>query len=434
MSQTLNDALFNEAFNIISSNKTKSNFLRQTLLQNLSYNDESNSKVIGFLGELEFDLNSLYDIVKDLQLSYHDIHNSLIKTNPFINSPSVDEEIKSFGKTYSITSDKYNDNNNYTKINNYYINSPLNKELNKSMQRSTSCKSCKLNNEGNNYEQNNPIRNRYFYNNRDLSFSKGKSPILNFDYDAYLTDYTLNKTSKHNVGSYFDFLNRNANKYERSPKINNEENYKENFNNENKNIQENNNKYNNIKNNNIFTFSEQKNKNNQELNDDEVININNNNNDYFKQNEQEINNIVEDNIPRTYEYIKKSREDEEIERQKKEIIKSIISEIFQDTSKLNILKNELGDDIGEKLLSGNINEKELYKVVQVLKKIQENNLKRNKSFKKKKFNTPSDKILLQQKLKNKQYNYREFPRGWSSTKDYFVNNGTPLIKDKRYKK
>ena len=85
-------------------------------------------------------------------------------------------------------------------------------------------------------------------------------------------------------------------------------------------------------------------------------------------------------------------------------------------------------------MSGNINEKELYKVVEILKKIQEKDYKKKKLFQRKKYNQPSDKILLREKLNNKRYNYREYPRGWSSTEDYFINNGTPLIKDKRYRK
>ena len=89
--QTLNDTVFNEAFNIISSNKSKANFLRQSLLQNLSYDNESNSKIIGYLGELEYDLKSLYDILKDLQLSYHEIHNTLIKPNSCLNE-AINEE------------------------------------------------------------------------------------------------------------------------------------------------------------------------------------------------------------------------------------------------------------------------------------------------------------------------------------------------------
>ena len=448
MSEALSEALFNEAFNIITSNKSKSNSLRQSLLQNLSYNDDPNSKVIGFLGEFEYDLNSLYDILKDLQLSYYDIHNNLNKSNSFIDF-HVSEENKPIGKTYSIISGKYKNNqNNFSKINNYYINSPINKELNKSMQRSTSCKSYMVNSDENNYEKVNLVRNKYNYRNNVLSLSKTKSPKLNFDYDAYFTEYPLNKTSKNNVGSYFDFLNRSSNNdKEKSPIKNNGRNINENMDaNNNKDNQEL--EDNNVKNNNIFTFSEQKNKNNQEFNNnirmDNIDNNKNNNNlndnnlNYFKQKEQqEINDqpneMIDNNVPLTYVYRRKS-EEEEIEEQKKEIIKNIISEIFQDTTKLYFLKKELGEDIGEKLLSGNITEKELYKVVKELKKIQENNLRKKKLFTKKKFNQPSDKILLKQKLSNKRYNFREFPRGWSSTKDYFINNGTPLIKDKRYKK
>ena len=412
--QTSNDILFNEAFNIISSNKSKSNFLRQSLIQNISYNDESNPNVIGFLSELEYDLNNLNDILKDLHLSYSNIHNSLIKSNSSFNEHMNDER-KINRKTYSITTEKYgkDNQNKYKKINNYYINSPINREFNKSIQRSTSCKTYLLNNEEDNKEKSNILKNKYNYKNNEFSLSKGKTPKLNFDYDSYYTDYSLNKTCKNSLGGYFDFLNKNINKYEKSPKINEEngiENQEKKENKESKEI----NDPNNIKNNNnIFTFSEQKNKKIQDSNDNikNYENENNNNKkndlDYSAPNEQDLNAmneyIIDNNIPKTYEFQKMSKEDEEIENQKKEIIKNIISEIFQDTNKLNLLKKKLGEDIGEKLLSGNINEKELYKVVQVLKKHQEDNLKRKNIFQKKKFNQPTDKILLKQKLNNKRY-------------------------------
>ena len=128
--------------------------------------------------------------------------------------------------------------------------------------------------------------------------------------------------------------------------------------------------------------------------------------------------------------------DDDLEEQKKEIIKSIISEIFQDTNKLDLLKRELGDDIGEKLLSGNISEEKLYNVAEILNNYQLNNnkninSKKNKYFKIKKYNQPHDKILLKESLDNKRYNYREFPRGWNSTKDYFVNNGSTYTNKNR---
>ena len=72
----INDKLFLEAYNIISSNKSKANSLRQSLLQNISCDNDPNSKVIGFLGELEYDLKSLYDIIKDIQLSQNEEQNN----------------------------------------------------------------------------------------------------------------------------------------------------------------------------------------------------------------------------------------------------------------------------------------------------------------------------------------------------------------------
>ena len=429
---SINDKLFLEAYNIISSNKSKANFLRQSLLQNISYDDESNSKVLGFLGELEYDLKSLYNIIKDIQLSQNENQNNYY-------SEPTNEEKKGIGKTYSITTEKSGNGNknNFSKINNYYINSPMNKELNKAMQRSSSCNEF-LNNNEENKNNVNMIRNRYNYLNNlkqreNKSSSKVLSPKLNFDYDAYFTDYSLNKTSKNSIGNYFDFLDKNNNKIEKSPNVD----YEMNNNKEELNNNEINN-YNNYKNKNIFTFSEEKNKSSKEELNDNIIDDNNiidnkeNNSDYYNKNYATEDNKV--NFQRTYVYQRRNPEEEELERQKRDIIRNIISEIFQDAKKLNLLKSELGDDIGEKLLSGRINEKELYKVVEILKKNQENIMKRKKVIQKRKFNQPSDKILLREKLNNKRYNYREYPRGWSSTKDYFINNGTTYIRDKRYKK
>ena len=451
--QTLNDTVFNEAFNIISSNKSKANFLRQSLLQNLSYDNESNSKIIGYLGELEYDLKSLYDILKDLQLSYHEIHNTLIKPNPCLNEAINDErKNNNQGKTYSIVTGKFNNDNknNFSKINNYYINSPINQEIDKTLQRSTSCKSYLFDKDNNKFDNTKLIRNKYNYlnnihkqDNNNLSSPKVINPKLNFDYDAYYTDYPLNKPNKtkSKYGSYFDFLNKKINREVKSPLIHPNDNNKENFNNiERIGI----NSYNNSKNNNIFTFSEQKNRyNDKELNNILQNQLNKDNNiDYlteYEQNKNKINNSINyGRINKTYEYYRNRNEEEEkkeIEKQKKEIIKNIISEIFQDTNKLNLLKNELGEDIGEKLLSEDIDEKELYKVVEILKKNQEdNNRKKKNIFKKKKFNQPSDKILLREKLNNRRYDYKEYPRGWSSTKDYFINNGSTATKGKKHRK
>jgi len=329
--ETLNDSLFKEAFHIVESNESKANSLRQILLNKLEYNNELNSEIIGYFGELEFDLKSLYDILKELKISYHDIHNALIKHKECyekyndINKIRYEEKYKiNNNRTYSISSEKYENNkNNSNKINNYYINSPLNKKSNSILQRNTSCQSYlgNFNSEykeiktDNRFDKSKLFNNKYNYRNNDdlynnasteLSLSKGKSPRLNFDYDTYFTDYPLNKTSKNNYMNYFDFLNRkNNNKKLDEINSNNPNNqiFKKDF------IPKNDN-------NNIFTFSEQRNQNykgkeNQEFNNNENFYLNN------ELKTHEYNSLEKNKSP-------EDEEIKEIEKQKNEIIKTII--------------------------------------------------------------------------------------------------------------
>ena len=59
MKITLNDIIFNEAFNIISQNKSKANSLRLSLLNTFNYDNEISFKIRKYLGEFEYDLNTL---------------------------------------------------------------------------------------------------------------------------------------------------------------------------------------------------------------------------------------------------------------------------------------------------------------------------------------------------------------------------------------
>ena len=72
------ESQFDEAFKIISTNKSKANSLRQSLLKNNNYNCNQNMQIIQYLGEFEYDLKSLYDILRELKLSYHDTPGNLI--------------------------------------------------------------------------------------------------------------------------------------------------------------------------------------------------------------------------------------------------------------------------------------------------------------------------------------------------------------------
>ena len=623
MEPVLTDTAFDEAFKIISSDKSQANSLRQLLLKNNKNDNDLNMKIIQYLGELEYDLKTLYDILRDLKISFHDIRNSVINSNMDNNNKNknikkdnnkvmlkdnkapknnnkkeglylqndfdkLEQNFNGITKTYAMTS-KNSDRNDNHNISEYYINSyPRKNEYNRTLPRSISCKSyvgnwdsnsngldfldnnkynLDLNKKGNAYRNyiddkypnnilsnNKNIDNKFFDSNfSNGNLSKDRTLKLNFDYDAYLTDYSLNRTNKNDLNNTNGDNVNNSKKNLNLSDLNNDNNINnniynpnndnikidENVNNDNIISNKNDNDNNNNKNNNdininenkknLFTFGEPKNNqninnytvtfdpkkkpliinenqyddnnNNYYIENNDNNNMNNNNEDYnsienkrnylnnyndninnnkynnkYNNNENghiypnnkynnninrgqnnlfnpdsnnrdiylndlnnnlnidNNNNLDRDNIKNNYN--NKENDDEDLEEQKKGIIKSILSEIFQDTNKLDLLRKLLGDDIGEQLLSGNISEENLYKVAEILNNYQLNKMgkKKGKHFTTKKFNQPSDKILLKESLDDKRYNFREFPRGWSSTKDYFVNNGSTFLKDKRKKK
>ena len=601
MENSLNEPMFDEAFKIISMNKNKANSLRQFLLKNNKYDNDEN-KIIQYLGEFEYDLKTLYNILRDLKISYHNKNREMkgnIKeennkskketNNHKKNKQSKKEKLilnndydnlgnnyDGISKTYSMTTSQMGNYQNYNNnLNDYLINSYPERNSDKKIPRSMSCKSYIgnwnsnykgfefLDNDINNNINNNKkylenknyndekFPNNILYNNKYLNslygngnMSKDKTIKLNFDYDAYLTDYSLNRTNKNDIN---DSKNDNLSNSKRNlnlSDLNNDNDLNKNLNNnnidnqinKNSNIGNNNinnninrgndniplynngnlNEYDKLQNdimnnkrnekdenNNIFTFSEPKNENksiinnyditfnpnnNQNINDlkrynkeNNLVNNSNNNdnlnlNDYkninidskrnYNYNKDDnrfinilnkYNNDLNQNNNNNHEDINRKinninnnsyndnninsidnhmETDDDLEMQKNEIIKSVISEIFQDKKKLDYLKNYLGDDIGQKLLKRNISAEELYKVAEILNNYQLNNngTKNHKNFKKKKFNQPSDKILLKESLNNKRYNYREYPRGWNSTKDYFVNNGSTFLKSNRGQK
>ena len=552
------DSLFDEAFKIISTNKSKANSLRQSLLQNNNHNEDLNLKTIQFLGEVEYDLNSLYDILRDLKISYNDMPNNLIHSSfknkikkenekndkEFNDYSKIINKLKAPSKTYYITSNKFennsernnndnnsnfidNSNNNNDNNKDYFINScprpekyrnmslnsyegnwnlnlsPLSNKLNSIINKKDNKKDEEFRNYINDKNPKDKIKEKNIVEN-DLPFKRQFK--LNFDYDTYLTDYSLNKTNRNepnsnernsdynvpgqnlnlsdlkNENNYDNKNNNNKNSnynydnknYNYDNKNNNFDNKNYNYdNNKSYNYDNNNNNYNTSNSNsnpnfvdnkkysikkpldteNMFTFglpkNNQNNQNNQNSNNDYVITFNpnryqtNNNNNLYVKN-QEYNDSNQSMSPRNkYSYnnfINNKYNNENInnnnnnlEEEKKEILNKIIPEVFQDKRKLYLLKSELGDDVEEKLLNGNISEEDLLKVAQILKNNQDNN-KGKKFFPKKKFNQPNDKLLLKELLKDKRYSYREFPRGWTSTKDYFVNNGTASLNNRKEKK
>ena len=100
----------------------------------------------------------------------------------------------------------------------------------------------------------------------------------------------------------------------------------------------------------------------------------------------------------------------------------------------------MGENVIEILTSGNVTDEYLNQIENNLKKIKEESIKNdnnssklynsNTSFlPKKKYKDPVlNAIYNKQKLKkditDNQYHYKEYPRGWVSSKDYFINNIT----------
>ena len=100
-------------------------------------------------------------------------------------------------------------------------------------------------------------------------------------------------------------------------------------------------------------------------------------------------------------------------------------------------KNVYGNDIEMKLKTNEINNVNLNEMENILNKIIDMSIwgKDEKGSKKKFkyiYNPIQEKVKLKQALTNKQALYKEYPRGWHSTKEYFINNGTAINNDNAF--
>jgi len=510
MKIALNDTIFNEAFNIISSNKSKANSLRLSLLNTINYDNEIILKIRQYLGEFEYDLKILYDILKEIKLSNdnnNSIQNSLNKEqnedqsqiikdskNEFENLKILNEikEKQYFKDMDNFEIIKTKDNKgNKTKTYNLTINicdsrksnSFPKKYSNKKISRSNSCKSflginnskkynfpidghlnipnsCKNKNmKFRNYLNNNINKGIFDYNNKQ-SLRK-KSLDLNYEYYPNLTDFSKSKKVTKIKKNLYDKDKNNI--------YNNGQNKRNNYNLENINEEYKNNNlmndYNNIDKSdyndimyendiNDFKVRASSFDNNRHL--DYKFNIENNNNiNYNKRNNEIYNNEnklsfdgnidYNDYINQNYnknrirpnliqninnEIIKS--EDELDEKKRKEIIKNIITLVLQDNNRLSLLQKYFGDDICENLLKGNLNQDNLYKIVEILKNYHsypKKNIKNDKNlfrgsrknyknWVQRRFNQQSD-ILLKDSLSNKGFSYRDYPLGFLSMREEY---------------
>ena len=104
-------------------------------------------------------------------------------------------------------------------------------------------------------------------------------------------------------------------------------------------------------------------------------------------------------------------------------------------------KSIYGNDVEQKLMNNEVNNKDLNEMDNILNKIikmsiwgkgEKNSKEKNKKRMRFKYNPIQEKIKLKQALNNKQAIYKEYPRGWNSTKEYFINNGTAINNDNAF--
>ena len=102
-------------------------------------------------------------------------------------------------------------------------------------------------------------------------------------------------------------------------------------------------------------------------------------------------------------------------------------------------KSMYGIDIENKLLHNQIDDKTLNEMDNILNKIIKMSIwgeakkkKKEKNKIKFNYNPIEEKVKLKQALENKQALYKEYPRGWYSTKEYFINNGTAINNDNAF--
>ena len=119
-------------------------------------------------------------------------------------------------------------------------------------------------------------------------------------------------------------------------------------------------------------------------------------------------------------------------------VQKIVMEAFKDEDTVAKLKEKLGDDFEEKLTKAEVTEEYLAQIENALHEINSQNnpqriskrlqIAQGVNQKKKSKDIARDQLYYKTQLKraitDKQCYYKEYPRGWNSSKDYFVNNNT----------
>ena len=315
-----------------------------------------------------------------------------------------------------------NSNNNVNNIGNN-----LNNTGNNIKNISNDIKDIKANN---NYI-NNPLSDSNYLYNTNINTNNSNQDNLNVQPNSipispvpFSDNYNSNIVSNYNRNNQEPIPNVNI------PKLIPQNNYndiqikdpiqrKENFNNEN-NITP----LNNI----ISSFSSE--------NNDKGVNINQQSNDFLKS--KNISNLKYNKIIPEND---KEEEEKNLVQMKDKInkIEKLVQEALKDENIIKYLNIKLGDNFTEKLTQGDVTEEYLNQIENAIEdynedkirnsKLRKNNIIDTKFIPKKKFKDPKEneeynKMLLKKQIKDPIYHYKEFPRGWNSSKDYFTNNNS----------
>ena len=213
---------------------------------------------------------------------------------------------------------------------------------------------------------------------------------------------------------------------------------------------------NNNNNNNLVNRNNDKNFNNYNmLNDNMNNNFNDNfgndNNLNFQNDMNKMNNAFNNNQKYIPNNINLNNLKEKMEKMNK--VQNFLDKLYNQPGEvIKRFKKIYGDDIEDRILNGEINDENLNEMDNILDKIKnmsiwgkeddENNIKEkrrdksssyeNKDRKRKHkfvYNALEERMKLIKAVNNKQAYFKEYPRGWYSTKEYFINNGTEINND-----
>ena len=413
-----------QALQIINSHKLKSNSLKNIFLKSLN-NNEYPAKVLSYLGELEYDLETLNNLLTNFQLYYNNlmdnIKNSSMKENNFndkINKlydslKTANNEIINLKNENNILKTKPN-NVSFDYLNTNYDENNFNK-INKN--------NGGLNN-FRNYLKYNSCNITINDNDDNLNGQKRNNICIPYGRLTYIRSNNGYNTNDNINNNKFNIINNNYNNNNSDNNINDKIYY---------NLDNNYNDMNNIK------------------------DLNNNKDKLLERMSQPKKNFLSYEFPKKENAIMNSRRmpkfyNKNIKQRISEIpkekdnkinrINNILSLISskENENLLNELKLIFGNNIESRLSSGDINNEYLDKIEDILsyninkpiiplsKRFQMQNRARSNSDKKSKknikYNNGSKRLrFLRQKLSEKKPNIKINKKGFNTQRDFYSNRG-----------